>query len=58
MTWWQQGTKMLIERQASHLIMTAIIDEEVGEIVHELTDDQVYAADGVNTLMRALDEHF
>ncbi len=45
---------MPIERQASHLI----INEEVGEIVHELTDDQVYAADGVKTLMTALDEHF
>ena len=35
---------MPVERQAAHLIMNAIFDDEVFEVVHELTDDQVHVA--------------
>ena len=56
--WWQNGTKMPAERQAAHLIMNAILDEEVSEIVHELSDQEVYAANGVENLIQTLDEYF
>ncbi len=49
---------MPADRQAAHVIRHGIVDEEVSELAHELSDEQVNAADGVGTLIRTLDEHF
>ncbi len=49
---------MPVERQAAHLIMNSILNDEVCEIVHGLTEAQVYATEGVEILIRAMDEHF
>ncbi len=56
--WWQNGTKIPAERQAAHLIMHGIVDDQVSELAHELTDEQVNVAGGVDTLIRTLDEDF
>ena len=57
-SWWRTGTKKPADRQAAHIIMHGIIDEEVSRLAHELTDEQVNLAGGVDNLIRILDEHF
>ncbi len=56
--WWIEDTRIPSRRRAVHLIMHCIVDSDVAETVHGMTDAEINCEEGIHNLMETLDEYF
>ncbi len=57
-TWWKQTTKVPKEIQGTHIMANCLMDDEVSDIAHGLEDDQIMGNQGLENLIKKLDDHF
>ncbi len=56
--WWTATAKIPKERHGTHVMMHCLLNEEISELAQALTDEEVIGDDGLDNLLKMLDEHF
>ena len=57
-TWWKRTTKVPKEIHGTHIMANCLMDDEVRDIAHALEDDQIAGDQGLENLIKKLDDHF
>ncbi len=57
-TWWKRTTKVPKEIQGTHIMGNCLMDDEVSDIAHALEDDEIVGDQGLENLIKKLDDHF
>ncbi len=57
-TWWKRTTKVPKEIHGTHIMANCLTDDEVSDIAHALEDYQIAGDQGLENLIKKLDDHF
>ncbi len=54
--WWANDTKMPKHRLATHIMIHGVIDSDLSEKLHEMSDDKIRCDEGLDNILAKLDE--
>ncbi len=56
--WWSEATKLSKTRWGTQIMMHGVIDPEVSEVIHGISDEEITGTEGLANLIKTLDDHF
>ncbi len=56
--WWTATAKIPKSRHGTHVMMHCLLNEEISELAHALTDEEIVGENGLDNLLKMLDDHF